>query len=82
MDIEPITQEEFEALYVSRARSYDHSALSALQPMTGIKFPCRWKHRAMGGCSGHANIHPRARRMGFRVNCTCRDGTFYVFRYE
>jgi len=80
MAIEPITREEFERVHTSH-RSECFIALSALQPMTGIKMPCRWKHNK-NGCTGPGAVYACVKSAGFKIQTSCRDGVFYTFRYE
>jgi hypothetical protein len=88
--IEPITQEEFESAkpaYGSREKGDFALALEELQPLTGFKVPCRWKHYNVsatrhGQCSASTTVHSVARKHmpGAKFSTTCNNGTLYVFR--
>ena len=97
MTIETITVEDFEAVAHNhkRARTTEGTAVLKLQPMEGLKFPCRWKHyhyykspnskRTSGTrtqCYGLAVLQTITRKNGFRISGRCIDGTVRVFRYE
>jgi hypothetical protein len=78
--IENITQEEFQTV---RQISTEGWAVQNLQPLSGIKFPCRWHHQQKTGiCAGTTLVHRSAKKGGFRVSATCKKEIFYVFRYE
>lgn len=66
------------------ARTEETRALSELKPGEAIKFPCRWNHyvsiRHAESCGGTGVAYGAARRAGFAVKATCRDGSVYVLR--
>jgi hypothetical protein len=86
MTIETITVGDFEA--GGHHRKTEGIAVLKLQPMEGLKFPCRWKHyhsHASGTrpqCNGVAILQRITRKNGFRLSGRCTDGTVRVFRYE
>ena len=90
MTIETITVRDFEAVAHNhqRARTTEGAAVLKLQPMEGLKFPCRWKHYnyyASGPksqCNGLTVLQTMTRKNGFRISGRCIDGTVRVFRYE
>ena len=83
MTIEALSQETFETLYQrGRRSSIETEAIQLLEAMTGIKFPCRWKHSTKGICNGGSSMRQAAKRHHFKVHALCRDATVYVFRYE
>jgi len=78
MTIEAITQEEFGKVADTRAAPFGN-AVRALAPGAGVKTTCTWHHSG-STCSGTSLAHQAAKRRGFKVRTTCRDGTVYVFR--
>jgi hypothetical protein len=83
---ESVTQEEFDALPHSdggAGRTEEGKLILALEPLTGIKFPCRWNHSGKStACNGLTNFRGSWKRHGLDAKGRCRDGTVYVFRYE
>ena len=75
-----ITADEFHQLSKSRGRLLSPLgwAMVNLAPDTGLKTPCRWVHNH--GCNGASTAHSVARRYGFKVHTTCKEGTFYILR--
>ena len=85
MTIETITVEDFEAVAHNhqRARTTEGIAVLKLQPMEGLKFPCRWNHHGPASqCNGVAILQRITRKNGFRLSGRCIDGTVRVWRYE
>lgn len=83
--VEQINQAEFEALGHPRSRlakTPEGAGVLALAPLEGIKFPCRYKHGALGSCHGLMGFGAFAKRSGMVVRGRCSDGTIYLFRYE
>ena len=77
----PISEEEFEEVYgrgVGGRATVENSAVRALTPGTGVKFPCRWAHA--GGCSFLSNTKALSRREGFTIRGRCKDGVVHIFR--
>jgi hypothetical protein len=61
----------------------ESKAVIELKKGTGIKFPCRWKHRGKHGtCFGSASLRAAAKRYGQTTNFRCKEGTVYVWREE
>ena len=82
--MEPITQAEFNdaVSYGKRGGAplspVVQEALS-LQPGTGFKTPCTWKHAP--NCSGINIVKSAGVRHGIRdIGARCKEGTLYVFR--
>jgi hypothetical protein len=79
--IETITVGDFEA--GGHHRKTEGIAVLKLQPMEGLKFPCRWNHHGPASqCNGVAVLQGLTRKNGFRISGRCTDGTVRVFRYK
>jgi hypothetical protein len=90
MTIETITVGDFEAVAHNHFTT-EGTAVLKLQPMEGLKFPCRWKHyhyhkspnsKRRSKCNGVAVLQGLTRKNGFRISGRCTDGTVRVWRYE
>ena len=85
--IEPLEQAEWDALPHGRrfVRSSLTRAFLALTPSTGFKISCWWTHyKDRNQCNGSSRISTlkKVHHLAWRVTTICRDGTFYVWRYE
>ena len=83
MQIIRITEDEFRGLspLMGPHLCAEAQAVLSLEPGTGLKVPCRWRHRGGGrNCGGLSVLGGAAHRHGFRVECRCTDGWLYVFR--
>lgn len=86
--IEPLSLEEYEAvpqaLRRGRQPSAETLAIRALNPMMGLKMPCRGGHKAnkTQGCRVRELAHQTASRQGFRITTKCHEGMVYIFRHK
>ena len=70
----PITEAEFKAQKLS---PFTRQVL-ALKPGAAFRLKCRWVHGAT--CHGGQAAGTVARRAGFHVRASCRDGWLRVWR--
>ena len=90
--IEPIDKEEFMRDFKGRkSLSPETKVVIQLQPMTGLKFPCRWNHtgkrRNKKGnpvqiCSSAQMLRAAVKRNGFNISHRCRNKLVMVWRFE
>ena len=60
----------------------EFEAVRNLEVDEAIAFDCQWRHGGPGGssCYGVMNAQANARRKGFSIRATCKDGVVYVGR--
>ena len=60
----------------------EFDAVRNLEVDQAISFACHWNHGGPGGssCHGVTNVQANARRKGFSIRATCKDGVVYVGR--
>lgn len=88
VESKPIAQEEFEAIAGKEGTGYSEESLliKALEPLQGIKFPCRWKHHTSKAgqthCYGLSNFRSLGNKHNLNIRTRCKDGAVYIFRYD
>ena len=83
MQIEPVTQSDFEALGRVRQHPQVKQAVQGLAPLSGVKFPCRYRHApSSGSCGGVAVARRHGKAAGMELRGRCNQGIIYIFRYE